>query len=31
MRKFAKTALMYLVLTAVMVAVASVDWWVNLI
>ena len=31
MKKFAKTALMYLVLTAVMIAVASVDWWVNLI
>ena len=31
MKKIAKTALMYLVLTVVMVAVASVDWWVNLI
>lgn len=26
-----KTVFMYAVLTAVMVAMASVDWWVNLI
>ena len=31
MKKIAKTVLMYLVLTAVMIAMASVDWWVNLI
>ena len=31
MKKICKTVLMYAVLTAVMVLMASVDWWVNLV